>query len=87
MGILYTSSSLLSKPNLSISKPSKLNGPFSESIPKMDFGMVKVLAYIVTMAPSCGNQTFWYMDEGTTSISWIHGHPRSILKHDAMFKT
>ena len=87
MGILSTSSSILPKSGFSISNPSKVNGSFSESIPKMGFSMVKVSPYMVIMAPSCRNQTFWYRDEGMTSVSWIHGHPRSILKHDAMFRT
>ena len=41
MGIFSTSSSLLSKPGFSISKSSRFNGSFSESIPKMGFGIVK----------------------------------------------
>ena len=85
MGIFFTSFHLLPKPGFS--KPSRVNGSFSESIPKMGFGTVKVSPYMVTMAPSCGYQTFWYRDEGTASISWIHGRPRSILKHEAMFRT
>ena len=87
MGIFSTSSSLLSKLGFSISMPSKVNGSFLESIPKMGFGTVKESPYMVTMAPSCGNRTFWYKNDGTASVSWIHGHPRSMLKHDAMFRT
>ena len=87
MGIFFTSSSLLPKLCFSISKPSKVNRFFSESISKMGFNTVKELLYIVTMAPSCGNRTFWCRDEGTTSVSWIHGLPRSKLKHNAMFRT
>ena len=49
--------------------------------------MVKALPYMVTMALSCGNQIFWYRDEGTASVSWIHGRLMSILKHEAMFST
>ena len=53
----------------------------------MGFGMVKVSPYMVTMALLCGNRIFWYRDEGMASVSWIHGHPRSILTHEAMLST
>ena len=59
---------------------------FLESIPKIGMGTVKVSPYMVTIAPSCGNQTFWYRQEGTASVSWIHDRPRSILKHEAMLR-
>ena len=87
MRILLTSSSLLPKPSFSVSKPSKVNGSFSELIPKMGFGTVKVSPYMVTMALLYGNRTFLYRDEGTASVSWIYGHPKSILKHKTMFRT
>ena len=67
--------------------PSKVNGSFLESIPKMGFGTVKESPYMVTMAPSCGNRTFWYRDEGTAFVSWIHSHLKSILKHEAILRT
>ena len=87
MGIFSTSSSLLSKLGFSISMPSKVNGSFLESIPKMGFGTVKESPYMVTMAPSCGNRTFWYRDKGTAFVSWIHSHLKSILKHEAILRT
>ena len=86
-GIFSTSSFLRPKPGFPISNPSKVNGSFSESILKMGFGMVKVSPYMVIMALSCEKQTFQYKNKGMASVSWIHGNPRSILKHEAMFRT
>ena len=67
--IFSTSSILLSKLGFSISKPSRATSYFSNWIPKMGFRTVRVSPYIVTMALSCGNQTFRYKDEGTASVS------------------